>query len=302
MSPAAAAALVGGCAPWLRFPPDVQSLRQRFAALVGPGREVDLGQGALEIARIAYPDLDPAPALAELDRLAERARAATPRGAGPAAGADALLATLFVEAGFRGNQRDYYDPRNSFLNEVLARRLGIPISLTVVLMEVGRRAGVPVAGIGFPGHFLAQVPGANGPRLVDPFHGGAPVTREDLEERLRALSPRTAGLGLGAVPPAFLEPAPSRAILARMLRNLLHVWQDRGDLVSALAAVDLLLVLTPDAPDELRTRGMLYAALECFAAAADDLRRYLALVPDAPDAGEVADRLARLRDTVPVLH
>lgn len=280
----------------------MQSLRHRFAGLVAPDRAVDLGRAALEIARIAYPDLDPAPALAELDRLAERVCAVTRPGADPVARADALLATLFEEAGFRGNQRDYYDPRNSFLNDVLARRLGIPISLAVLLMEVGRRAGVPVAGIGFPGHFLAQVPGADAPRLIDPFHGGATVTRDELEQRLRALAPRSATPRLDAVPASFLEPARPRAILARMLRNLLHVWRDRGDLVSALAAVDLLLVLFPDSPDELRTRGMLYAALECFAAAADDFRRYLALFPEAPDAGEVADRLARLRDTAPVFH
>lgn len=280
----------------------MQTLRERFATLLAVGTRVDLARAALEIARIAYPRLDPLPALAELDRLADTVRAHVPRGADATTRADVLLDVLFDREGFRGNQAEYYDPRNSFLNDVLARRLGIPISLAVVLIEVGRRAGVTVSGIGFPGHFLAQVAGPTGPRVVDPFHGGIALSEGDLEERLRALSPDSRGRQLRAVPPELLQPAPPRAILARMLRNLLHIWQDRGDVVSALAAADLLLVLSPDSPEELRLRGMLYAQLECFAAAAADFRRYLAVAPDAVDAAEVADRLARLHDATPTLH
>jgi len=280
----------------------VHGLRNRFAALVSSGARLDLGRAALEIARIAYPHLDPVPPLAELDRLADQVRARITPGAAPATRADQLLAVVFEVNGFRGNQADYYDPRNSFLNDVLARRLGIPISLAVVVMEVGRRAGVSVSGVGFPGHFLVRLPGPDGSRLVDPFHAGATLTDADLRERLRALSSGSRGPQLAAVPPEFLQPVPATAILARMLRNLLRVWQDRGDAASALAAVDLLLVLGPDTPEEVKTRGLLYAELECFAAAADDFRRYLTLAPDAADADAVRDRLAQLHDTVPTLH
>lgn len=282
--------------------PIVHALRDRFSALVADGSRCDLARGALEVARIAYPHLDPVPVLAELDRLAEAVSARIAPGSDAATRADRLLEVLFETHGFRGNQADYYDPRNSFLNDVLSRRVGIPISLAVVLIEVGRRAGVPVHGVGFPGHFLVQLAGPGGPRLVDPFLAGVTLDDDDLLARLRALSSGSGGPAFGEVPADFVRPAPAPAILARMLRNLLRIWQERHDAASALAAVDLLLVLSPDTPDEVKTRGMLYAELECWAAAADDLRRYLHLAPDAADADAVRDRLAQLRDTVPTLH
>lgn len=280
----------------------VMSLRDRFAAVVAAGED-DLSGPALEIARIAYPSLDPAPWLAALDELAAGARPLVQAANTPVAAADALARFLFSTQGFRGNTDDYYDPRNSFLNDVLARKTGIPISLSVVMIEVGRRCGLTLHGVPFPGHFLVSVEGPEGPVLMDPFHGGVRLDEDDLLARLRSLASNTPkGPPFAFVPKEFVAPAEPRTILARMLRNLVRIWQDKDEPALALCAVDLLLVLTPDAPDELRTRGTLYAALECFAAAADDFRRYLELAPEADDAKEVRLRLARLRDAQPTLH
>jgi regulator of sirC expression with transglutaminase-like and TPR domain len=280
----------------------VMSLRDRFAAVVA-AHENDLAAPALEIARIAYPSLDPAPWLAQLDELADGARPLVQAANDPVAAADALARFLFSTQGFRGNTDDYYDPRNSFLNDVLARNTGIPISLSVLMIEVARRCGLTLQGVPFPGHFLVSVAGPEGPVLMDPFHGGVRLDEDDLLARLRALASNTPkSPPFAFVPKEFVEPAEPRTILARMLRNLVRIWQEKDEPALALCAVDLLLVLTPDAPEELRTRGTLYAALECFAAAADDFRRYLEVAPEADDAKEVRLRLARLRDSEPTLH
>jgi regulator of sirC expression with transglutaminase-like and TPR domain len=278
-------------------------IRDRFAALVGPDHPVDLARAALEIARIAYPQLEPDPWLQSLDDLAAAARRHLPEG-NLEQRATALARFLFEDCGFRGNQDDYYDPRNSFLNDVLTRRVGIPISLAVVMMEVGRRVGVPLEGVGFPGHFLVRVPSTGEPILLDPFHGGTRLRSDDLLARLHSLA-QSSGRGgprFAEVPTEFVEPTSLRAILARMLRNLLRIYQDRDEHLPALHAVDLLLVLTPRSPEDIRIRGSLYEALECPAAAADDFRRYLEIAPDADDADDVRTRLSRLADQEPTLH
>jgi len=276
-------------------------LRERFATLVA-SPSCDLARAALEIARIGYPDLDPTTSLRALDALADglRPRLAT----GDAGGAAARLLTsfLFGERGFRGNRDDYYDPRNSFLNDVLERRTGIPISLSVVAIEVGRRLGIPLEGVGFPGHFLVRAPGPQGPLFVDCFGGGAVVDHDSLLERLRALAEANGGPDFDRVPSRFLEPTSMPGILARMLRNLLRIYLERHEHARALAAVDLLLVLTPRSAEDVRTRARLYEALECFASAADDLRRYLSLAPRAEDAAAVREQLDRLASGAPTLH
>jgi regulator of sirC expression with transglutaminase-like and TPR domain len=272
-------------------------LRDDFAALIAAGEAADLARGALAIARIGHPDLDPEPWLARLDALAAGASGAL--GAAPADGAAAALAHhLFVACGFRGNRSEYYDPRNSYLNDVLERRTGIPITLAVVLIEVGARLGVPLEGVGFPGHFLVRTAGAGPPLLLDPFFDGRPVGDDELLARYRTFR----GIDVPAMPPDALERASTPAILARMLRNLLHAHLERKDRERALAAADLLLVLVPRAADVLRLRGLLYEQLDCFAAALDDLRAYLALVPEAPDVEPVRARIAHLARLAGSLH
>ena len=278
------------------------TLRSRFAKIVQSPR-CELARGALEIARIAYPDLDADASLAELDRLADAVRPRLMPGFSAADRALTVSRFLFGECGFRGNGEDYYDVRNSFLNDVLVRRTGIPITLSAVLMEVGNRVGVPFEGVGFPGHFLVRVPAGAGEHLIlDPFNAGQRVDDDELLERLRSLADANKGPRFEMVPAEFLTPTSSRAMLGRMLRNLLRIYLERDADAEALLTVDLLLVLTPQGADELRTRGYLYERLGCPAAAANDFRRYLELAPDAEDLEQVRTRLSRLLDDTPTLH
>jgi regulator of sirC expression with transglutaminase-like and TPR domain len=186
-----------------------------FAHVVArPEAELDLAQAALIIAEPEYPGLDVARYLERLDALADEARGHLPTPSLPT-----LARVLHGELGFRGNAADYYDPRNSYLNEVIERRTGIPITLAVVLMEVARRLGVTARGVSFPGHFLVR--GDEG--VVDPFDGR---TLEAAD--LRALHARATGHA-GDPDPRLLQPATKRQILARMLHNLRQIWSDRGD-------------------------------------------------------------------------
>ena len=273
-------------------------LRQDFAALLAAGGQTDLARAALAIARIAYPDLDPAPYVRQLDDLAAAVRPRLFPRASPEAAVTELAGYLFGECGFRGNQEEYYDPRNSYLNDVLERRTGIPISLSVLLIETGVRLGLGIEGVAFPGHFLVRVAGSRGPVLLDPFFGGRPIGERELLARYRTFL----GSGAPALPPEALATADTPGILTRMLRNLLGVYLDRNDHAHALAAAELLLVLVPDSADELRMRGLLYERLECFGAALDDFRRYLELAPGAPDAEQIHERVARLVRIAAAIH
>ena len=278
------------------------TLRSRFAKIVQSPR-CELARGALEIARIGHPELDPEASLGELDRLADAVRPRLMPGFSAVDRALTVARFLFGECGFRGNRDDYYDVRNSFLNEVLTRRTGIPITLSTVLMEVGKRVGVPFEGVGFPGHFLVRVPAGSGEQLIlDPFHAGQRVDDDELLARLQNLADANKGPRFETVPAEFLTPTSPRAMLGRMLRNLLRIYLERDADAEALLTVDLLLVLTPQGADELRTRGFLYERLGCPAAAANDFRRYLELAPEADDHEQVRTRLSRLLDDTPTLH
>jgi regulator of sirC expression with transglutaminase-like and TPR domain len=270
------------------------SLRDDFAAVLAAGPPDDLARGALTVARIGHPALDPAPHLARLDALAAVVRPRLGAALSPADAGRTVAGYLFRDLGFRGNQDDYYDPANSFLNDVLERRTGIPISLSLLLIEIARRLGLPAEGVGFPGHFLVRIDGV----LLDPFFGGHPVGRDELVVRYRTMS----GNPTAALPDDALAPADHPAILARMLRNLVRTYLHRQAHPSALAAVDLLLVLVPDAPEELRLRGLVYEQLDCPAAALADLRRYLALCPDADDADTIRDHVVRLSRAAVTIH
>jgi regulator of sirC expression with transglutaminase-like and TPR domain len=254
-----------------------------------PDADIDLAEASLLIAGQEYPDLEPGRYLARLDEMA----AALGRRAGDARAEEAVASlnrVLFEQEGFHGNTEDYYDPRNSFLNDVLDRRLGIPISLCTVYMEVGRRAGLPVEGVSLPGHFVVRLSSPAAPVLVDPFHGGARLTLEDCQRRLdRIYSGRL------RLAPAMLAPCGRKSILSRMLRNLKGIYVKAGDHVRALRAVEMLRSLDPESAEELRDRGVLYAALDCFAAAAADLEGYLARRPQCAEAPQLAAKAAELR-------
>ena len=199
---------------------------------------------------------------------------------------------LFEELGYAGNHDEYYDPRNSYLNEVFERRLGNPISLAMVQMEVARRLGMPLDGVSFPGHFLVRLPVDDGVLVMDPFNRGRPLDEDELRQRARP------HLG-GEMPDdealyRILHPATHRAMLTRMLRNLHGVYVDRDDWERAVRCADRILKLAPDNADALRDRGLGYFKLGHRHGARNDLGRYLQLHPQAPDAGTLRERVVEL--------
>lgn len=232
--------------------PSSSRARERFAAIAElPDERIDLAEAALWIAAEEQPGLDPALWLARLDEMAARLRPRLRSVPDELDRVERLAGFLVDEVGLRGNAEDYYDPRNSLLNEVLARGLGIPITLALVYMEVGRRAGVPLDGVGFPGHFLLRhslCPGL----LFDPFDGGRLLTEEDC----RAMLDRLSG-GTLAFDPRLLKPAGPRHILIRMLNNLRRVYLHRGEFLRTIGALDRVLLLDPDDVGARRDRGLL---------------------------------------------
>lgn len=253
--------------------------------------EIDVTQAALWIAAAVDPEVDPVLQMARFDELASAA--ACPPGAGDGERIARLIARVYDELGFAGDCETYYHPDNSLLHRVLDRRRGIPLTLAMVLIEVGRRVGVPLLGVGFPGHFLVRH--ASQPDLVlDPFTGGRPLTRAECVELLA----RIAG---DAVPfrPCLLAPTPPRGILVRLLDNLHGAHLRRHEPAEALAALDLSLLLAPEDGGRFRARGMLRLRLSDFSGAAEDLERYLERVPDASDAGTVRELIGCARKRRP---
>jgi regulator of sirC expression with transglutaminase-like and TPR domain len=278
--------------------PDAGDPRQRLAALGRlPDAALPLAEAALWIAAEEYPGLDVTAWLGRLDALGRRAA----RRVGPRLDVDqavtALNGFLFGEEGFRGNTEDYYDPRNSYLNEVLERRLGIPLTLCLVYAEVAGRCGLSARGIGFPGHFLVEVECGEARRLVDAFGGGRTLDEAGCRRLLEQVrGPRA------RFDPRYLSPLGPRQILVRMLANLKGIHVARADWPRALAAADRLLLLAPEALAELRDRGGFHARLGHAAAAIRDWEAYLAQAPEAADAGQVRQRVAMVRQTLAALN
>jgi regulator of sirC expression with transglutaminase-like and TPR domain len=258
--------------------------------LARPEQPLDLALGALLIACDEYPELDVARYLARLEELGATARSALGHGGSLVDHVTALSAHLCRNEGFHGNTREYYDPRNSFLNDVLDRRAGIPITLSVVFMEVGRRAGLDVQGVGFPGHFLVKVPRADSELVVDPFNGGVLLSEADCQMRLD----RIYG-GKVRLDPDMLAPVGPRLMLFRMLRNLKAIYTRTEDQLRLVRVLDLLVLLGQGGAEDRRDRGLAYAALDCYVPAADDLEAYLSLAPAAVDATAIAARIVDLR-------
>ncbi len=255
--------------------------RARFARLVARSdAEIDLALGALCIAADGRPDLDFEPTLGALDLLAERTRVRLDRGDGLEVTLARLHDVLYVESGFRGPRAaDYHDVRNSQLDQVMARRVGLPISLAVVEIEVGWRLGVRLQGIGLPGHFILRSPSDE---LIDPAGGGRRLDADDCQALLRA----SVGDRL-TFHPGLLRPAGRREILARMLRNLRTLHLKRRDWPAALGVVELLAVVEPSEPDHGRDRALLAGRMGRFTDAIGGLSQYLEERPDASDADDV---------------
>ncbi len=263
--------------------------RARFEALLAEP-VLPLDRAALALAAEEYPGLDEAACLDQLEVLASKVRRRVGMTSRTALLLSAVREVLFEDEGFRGNERDYYDSRNSYLNQVLERRLGIPITLSLLLIEVGRRVGLPLAGVAFPGHFLAKLQLGHGPEIfVDAYNGGELLSGEEVEARFKHL---VHGREFDA---RFLDAVAPRQLLSRMLHNLKRIYVEQGDDVRAFWIIDRLLLLDPTAMDEVRDRGLVEARLGLKPAAARDLEAYLAHDPAAPDAADVRSMLETLR-------
>ena len=263
-----------------------------LANIAGADESIALGAAALQIARSEYPDLDIPRYLRRLDRMASVVTKRLPPEPELADIINGLNGYLFGELGFEGNMDDYFDPRNSFLNEVMERRLGIPITLSVIYMEVAQRVGLPLCGVSFPGHFLVKLSVDGGDIVLDPFVGGVSLSKDDLEFRLSGVYEIDDDLDDTLA--ALLAPARKRDIIVRMLHNLKSIYLRNGDLRRALNVVQHIVVLRPRHAPEIRDRGLLYQELECFSSAREDFRRYLELSPTADDVEEFRGRFIEM--------
>lgn len=266
-------------------------LRQLLAEMVTrPEAEVNLAEAALLIAQDEYPDLDRRAYLDRLDGMGLVARERIIDPSDPLPAIRVMNEYLFGEMGFRGNTGSYYDPRNSFLNEVLDRRTGIPITLSVVYMEVGWRIGLEIEGVGLPGHFIVRCRRGGDHIFIDPFNEGAVLTEEDCGRKVREMYGNDLPFQRD-----FLSVVTKRQILARILNNLKGIYFTSKNYGRALAAVDCILAIMPDSAGDVRDRGVIYYKLEAYSRAIADLERYLRMAPKAADAEVVKQNVISIR-------
>lgn len=267
---------------------------ERFRQIVsGLDEEINLAEAALLIASEEYPDLDIAAYLARLDEMAATLKRRLRADISPADAIVALNRFLFDEHGFTGNAADYYDPRHSFLNEVLDRKRGIPLTLALVYIEISRRIGLQVQGVSFPAHFLVKCRLREGTVVLDPYANGISLSLDDLKQRIKSLRN---GVELPQSSIAeMLATASNKEILVRMLRNLKGIYSHHKQWLKALAATDRIITVMPDLADEYCDRGMIYLSLECFRAALFDLQAYIKMLPEAADADTIRQKVVELQ-------
>ncbi|HKQ06008.1 MAG TPA: transglutaminase-like domain-containing protein [Blastocatellia bacterium] len=266
------------------------SVRNRFAErLALPDEQINLAEAALLIAAEEYPRLNVAAYLDKLDRIADLARDRIPLGVSASDYITAINATLFDDYGFHGNRDNYYDPRNSFLNEVIDRRLGIPITLSVIYMEVARRVGFAVEGVGLPGHFIVRHQGAAETIYIDPFNRGRVLGEMACAELVAEISG-----GKTELLPAHLSPVTRRQILMRMLSNLLSIYA-RSDHRRALAVIERILIIQPTSAAHVRDHGLLLALVGQTAKALATLELYLKMAPTAADVDLVREQIKTIK-------
>ncbi|MBD3883462.1 tetratricopeptide repeat protein [Phormidium tenue FACHB-886] len=270
--------------------------RQRFYQEIGQDEaQISLARAALYLAQEEYPDLDIEDYLNKLEAMAAQVREQLPAELYPLRIIQTLNRYLYEDLGFSGNSESYYDPRNSFLNQVIDRRTGIPITLSLVYLEVAERIGFPMEGIGMPGHFLIRPVGEGMEIFVDPFHQGEVLFLEDCRDRLSQLFGRAVELR-----PEYLEAVSPRYFLARMLANLKAIYIQQEDLLRALAAIERILLLFPDALMEQRDRGLLCFQLGRWVEARQDLETYLTAIPaTAQDAPTIRELLRQIDENLP---
>lgn len=253
-----------------------------YQELQQPTEQVSLARAALYLAQEDSPQLVVDDYLAQLDRMAATLRQRLPTDPYPLKIIRAINEYLFNDLNFRGNSIDYYDPRNSFLNEVLERRVGIPITLSLVYLELANRIEFPMVGVSMPGHFLVRPTVDEMDILVDPFHRGEILFAQDCSDRLKQMFGESARLE-----PQYLAPITPVAFLARMLTNLKMIYLQNRDVPRALDAINRILLINPDAVAEWRDRGLIHYQQGQINEARFDLERYLYERPDAADAFEI---------------
>lgn len=282
-----------------------QRTRKAFEALIaGEDATIDLALAALLIASEEYPGLDIAYYLAKLDHLAQQGRGVLGLSAADAPAQlpqecvlKAINCVLFEQEHFHGNTADYYNPCNSFLNDVLERHMGIPISLSLLYMEVGKRLGVQIDGIGLPWQFVVRCHLAAGFIYIDPFESGRLLSEQDCRERVqRNLR------GKARFNPHWLEPVSNKQLLARLLGNLKYIYVFKGDYVRALSTCDRILLLVPHSAIERRDRGAVHLQLKHYTHALRDLKAYVALAPQASDVSRIQRQIQQIRQMIALLN
>jgi len=274
---------------------------QYFASLVAEDSSLALLEAAIAIAQDEYPELDVQAVLSEVDALGAKLKARVPADAAPVQRLRLLNRFFYRELGFAGNVNDYYDRRNSYLNDVLSQRRGIPLTLALLYIELAGHLKLTARGVSFPGHFLVKLRMPQGEVVIDPFNGRS-LSREELDERLAPYRRRQGLVGEFEAPLGlFLQAAQPRDVLARMLRNLKEIHRSGRDSLRWLAVQERLVILLPQNWDERRDRALAFSDLGRFDAAIADLEAYLTNRPDADDALAMSERLDQLR-RMPRLH
>ena len=262
--------------------------------------EIPLAETALWIAKTEYPDLEVEGYLERLDEWGDCVR----QRLSDHASVEEIMLTLnyflFEELGFCPNEADYYDPRNSYLNEVMDRKTGIPLTLSIIYIEVGQRAGLHLEGVSFPGHYVVKFSLESGGIVLDPYAGGVSLEESDLEDLLI----QAYGDSGDVRPPLshLLEAATSRDTLVRLLRNLKSIYMRNDDLQHALSMVDLILIADPGLSLEVRDRGQVYQKMNCFRAASDAYQEYLDMEPEADDFEEIRANMIQMQRKSTRLH
>ena len=276
----------------------LETIRNKFSSLAElPDEEIDLVGATLIIARISYPRLDETVYQRYLSDLTERLRSRLNKTDRPVAMIEKLNRILFEEEGFRGNRHNYFDPDNSFINRVVDRKLGIPITLSLIYTEVGKKAGMNLSGIALPVHFITALFHESGRTLIDPFKQGEILS----EEECRTMVRRRLGEE-SAFDTRQLSPASPKEILIRMLRNLKAIYLQTHNDMKAFQMLHWILTLDPGSKAELRERGLLYEALGNTDRAAEDLERYIALSPGPETERIIGSKIEMLKKKSTRLH
>ncbi|RDH81638.1 MAG: hypothetical protein DIZ80_16340 [endosymbiont of Galathealinum brachiosum] len=274
----------------------VNSNTDAFKVLLNqPDNDISLAKAALMIARLEYPELDIDDYLSKIHNIAEEINNRLPATANAAEILKQLNHVLFIEKGYEGNSTSYYDPRNSFLNDVIERKLGIPISLSILYIELGNALGLPLSGVSFPGHFLVKLEISDGAIVLDPYFGGISLNEEDIEERLREYYGSKLNKSRAQ---GVLASSTNKEIVLRVMRNLRNLYLQEENWTKALPLADIMVEMDDDQADALKARAAIYDQQECHTPALADYSAYLKLSPDNPGNQFIRARVIELAKSV----